>query len=88
MSLVINNLGEFIDNTPPKLLRLKNGPASRRIDYERKEFAKAHAKAFTTECAWCGEKFTTRHRNQLYCSKDCKNAKNAAAARERRKKAV
>lgn len=85
MTLIINNMGEFVEHEMPRTLKLKDGPASRRIDHERKAFANAHAKTRNVECAWCGEQFETRRTNQLYCSAKCKRERDSAAARERRR---
>lgn len=68
--LVINEFGEFVDASEPKLMKLAHGAAV------------PVAGGFHKVCRECGKAFTAASMNRAYCSDACKSAANRRRARD------
>lgn len=89
MALITNELAELYnpeDFEPPKnpFAKYAKMPASR-LDYEPVRARAKPGKVYDKECGICHEPFATGHKDQKYCSDECrKEAKRRRNAKRRR----
>ena len=81
MTLIMNNLGEFVDpEEPPKLMKLTyHNPNDRMFRPIN------HVRPNNRCCARCGKPFYSQQSNHIYCSADCQRQADNARKRERRR---
>ena len=80
--LVINDMGEFIDDFDPysKHLKIEYHNPNDRMFHPIRQVRKSNRC-----CARCGKPFYSQQSNHIYCSADCQRQADNARKRERRR---